>query len=87
MLCIVLLYYLKVSDLVVLSKISSLFNFVLFLRKWVAGRYKLFNDILDNNLWLKFLRENVDELYTELKKEFVESLFRLRVKASIPLVI
>ena len=87
MLCIVLLYYLKVSDLVVLSKISSLFNFVLFSRKWVAGRYKLFNDILDNNLWLKFLRGNVDELYTELKKEFVESLFRLRVKASIPLVI
>ena len=53
----------------------------------MAGRYKLFNDILYNNRWLKFLRKNVDELYTDLKKEFDEPLFRLRVKAFIPLII
>ena len=73
--------------MVVLSKLSSLFHHVLFSRKWVAGRYKLFNDILDNDLWLKFLRENVNELYVTFKKEFNELLFHLRIKAFTSLII
>ena len=65
---------------------TSLFHQVLLLRRKVVERYNLFNDIFYNGLWLKLLRENIDDLYVTLKKEFDETLMHLRVKASFPII-
>ena len=64
---ILLTYYLKLSDLVVLSGLSSVFRGIVPLRKKAKERYNLFNDVIDHEFWLRCLSQNANYLDGPLK--------------------
>ena len=83
--CILLNYYLKLSDLVVLSSLCSVFCEILPLRKKLKQKQDLFNGIIDHEFWLGCLKQNVNYLNGALKNQFDnEPLLYLKIRGGFP---
>ena len=86
--CILSSYYLKLSNLVVLSSLCSVFREILPLREKLKQKQDLLNGVIDHEFWLGCLKQNVNYLNEALKKQFSDdSLLYLKIKASFPIVI
>ena len=80
-------YHLRLSELLTLSTLNPIFNRILKSRKKFIQKYKLFNGLLENRIWLQNLKEHSYDLYIKLKKNFDEPLLHLRLKAILPTVL
>ena len=78
-------YYLKLSDLVVLSSLCSVFRETLPLWKNLKQKQDLFNGVIDHEFWLGCLKQNVNYLNGALKKQFDdEPLLYLKIRGGFP---
>ena len=69
-----------------LSTLNPIFNRMLKSRTKFVQKYKLFNGVLENRIWLKKLKEPSYDLYIKLKKNIDEPLLHMRLKAILPTV-
>ena len=78
-------YYLKLPDLVVLSSLCSVFREILPLRKKLKQKQDLFNGVIDHEFWLSCLKQNVNYLNGALKNQFDdEPLLYLKIRGGFP---
>ena len=83
--CILLSCYSKLSDLVVLSSLCSVFHETLPLWKKLKQKQDLFNGVIDHEFWLGCLKQNVNYLNGALKKQFDdEPLLYLKIRGGFP---